>query len=161
MRCQTRHRHLAAQAEGHDVVTWQDVIKAKQLKDLGPPENVEYIERERHAVAVHEACHAVAAYHLRKHMTIDLATNPPGAVNDENTIYKAGWRGIRIGLDRLDLLDSQVVEQVERILLDLVDPINKARVTGTFAIWSTCPPPWRPALRAPPRWRDRCRARRR
>jgi SpoVK/Ycf46/Vps4 family AAA+-type ATPase len=38
-------------------ITWSDVIKAKQLKDLGPAEDVEYIERERHAVAVHEACH--------------------------------------------------------------------------------------------------------
>ena len=36
-------------------------------------------------------------------MTIDLATNPPGAVNDETTIYKAGWRGIRITRIRFDL----------------------------------------------------------
>ena len=49
------------------------MVKAKQLKDLGPPEDVEYIERERHAVAVHEACHAVAAYRVRAHMTIDIA----------------------------------------------------------------------------------------
>ena len=35
-------------------------------------------------------------------MTIDLATNPAGAVNDENTIYKAGWRGIRITQLRFD-----------------------------------------------------------
>ena len=44
-------------------------IKAKQLKELGPPEDVEYIERERHAIAVHEACHAVAAYRIRQHLT--------------------------------------------------------------------------------------------
>ena len=49
-------------------------MKAKQLKELGPPEDVEYIERERHAVAVHEACHAVVAYRLRKHAVIDMAT---------------------------------------------------------------------------------------
>src|SRR5918997_107368 len=55
---------------GRDSITWNDVVKAKQLKDLGPPEDVEYIERERHAVAVHEACHAVAAYRVRAHMTI-------------------------------------------------------------------------------------------
>ena len=63
---------------GRDAITWADVIKAKQLKDLGPPEDVEYIERERHAVAVHEACHAVAAYRVRQHMTIDIATIEKG-----------------------------------------------------------------------------------
>ena len=55
------------------------MIKAKQLKDLGPPEDVEYIERERHAVAVHEACHAVVAYRTRQHMEIDLATIEKGS----------------------------------------------------------------------------------
>jgi cell division protease FtsH len=63
---------------GRDAITLQDVVKAKQLKDLGPPEDVEYIERERHAVAVHEACHAVAAYRVRAHMTIDIATIEKG-----------------------------------------------------------------------------------
>ncbi|MFN2608481.1 MAG: AAA family ATPase [Acidimicrobiales bacterium] len=63
---------------GRDAITWADVVKAKQLKDLGPPEDVEYIERERHAVAVHEACHAVAAYRVRQHMTIDIATIEKG-----------------------------------------------------------------------------------
>ena len=47
------------------MITWPDVIKAKQLKELGPPEDVEYIERERHAVAVHEACHALVAFLTR------------------------------------------------------------------------------------------------
>jgi len=63
---------------GRDTVTWADIVKAKQLKDLGPPEDVEYIERERHAVAVHEACHAVAAYRVRRHMVIDIATIEKG-----------------------------------------------------------------------------------
>jgi hypothetical protein len=48
------------------------------LKDLGPPEDVEYVERERHAVAIHEACHAVVAYRVRKHLEIDLATIEKG-----------------------------------------------------------------------------------
>ncbi len=60
--------------DGRDQVTWTDVVKAKHVKQHGLPDDHEYIERERHAVAVHESCHAVAAYHLRKHMTIDLAT---------------------------------------------------------------------------------------
>jgi cell division protease FtsH len=64
--------------EGRDVITWRDVMKAKQLKDLGPPEDVEYIERERHAVAVHEACHAVVAYRARYHLNIDIATIEKG-----------------------------------------------------------------------------------
>jgi cell division protease FtsH len=64
--------------EGRDVISWRDVMKAKQLKDLGPPEDVEYIERERHAVAVHEACHAVVAYRARHHLNIDIATIEKG-----------------------------------------------------------------------------------
>jgi cell division protease FtsH len=65
--------------DGRDVIGWQDVIKAKQLKELGPPEDVEYIERERHAVAVHEACHALVAYRTRQHMEIDIATIEKGS----------------------------------------------------------------------------------
>ncbi len=64
--------------DGREVITWADIVKAKQLKDLGPPEDVEYIERERHAVAVHEACHAVVAYRVRQHMVIDIATIEKG-----------------------------------------------------------------------------------
>jgi cell division protease FtsH len=64
--------------DGRETIEWEDVIKAKHLKELGPPEDVEYIERERHAIAVHEACHAVAAYRSRKHLAIDLATIEKG-----------------------------------------------------------------------------------
>ncbi|MBM3671586.1 MAG: AAA family ATPase [Actinobacteria bacterium] len=64
--------------EGRDVVSWKDVVKAKQFKDLGPPEDVEYIERERHATALHEACHAVVAYRVRHHLVIDIATIEKG-----------------------------------------------------------------------------------
>jgi len=70
---------LTAIRDGRDVITWPDVIKAKQLKELGPPEDVEYIERERHAVAIHEACHAVVAYRTRQHMEIDIATIEKGS----------------------------------------------------------------------------------
>jgi cell division protease FtsH len=59
---------------GREAITWSDIVKAKHLKDIGPPEDAEYIERERHAVAVHEACHAVAAYRVRHHLMIDVAT---------------------------------------------------------------------------------------
>lgn len=70
---------ITAIRDGREVIVWKDVLKAKHLKDLGPPENVEYIERERHAVAVHEACHAVVAYRTRHHMEIDLATIEKGS----------------------------------------------------------------------------------
>jgi ATP-dependent Zn protease len=70
---------IMAIRNGRTTITWTDVIKAKQLKDLGPAEDVEYIERERHAVAVHEACHGVMAYLQRRHMAIDLATIEKGS----------------------------------------------------------------------------------
>ncbi|MFG1922559.1 AAA family ATPase [Cryptosporangium sp. NPDC048952] len=70
---------ITAVRDGRDTVTWRDIIRAKQLKELGPAENVEYIERERHAVAVHEACHAVVAYRTRHHMEIDIATIEKGS----------------------------------------------------------------------------------
>jgi len=69
---------IQAIRDGREVITWRDVMRAKQFKDLGPPEDVEYIERERHAVAVHEACHAVSAYRVRRHLTIDIATIEKG-----------------------------------------------------------------------------------
>jgi ATP-dependent Zn protease len=70
---------IIAIRDGRDVITYQDVINAKRLKALGPPEDVEYIERERHATAVHEACHAVVAYMTRKHLIIDIATIEKGS----------------------------------------------------------------------------------
>jgi cell division protease FtsH len=60
--------------EGREAITWPDVLKAKHLKEHGLPDDFEYIGRERHAVAIHEACHAVAAYHERQHAAIDVAT---------------------------------------------------------------------------------------
>ena len=69
---------IMAIRDGRDVITWKDITRAKQLKDMGPPEDVEYIERERHAIAVHEASHAIVAYKTRKHYEIDLATIEKG-----------------------------------------------------------------------------------
>ncbi|MEA3077115.1 MAG: cell division protease FtsH [Actinomycetota bacterium] len=69
---------ITALRNGRDVITWQDIVRAKQLKDLGLPEDVEYVDRERHATAVHEACHAVVAYRIRRHLTIDIATIEKG-----------------------------------------------------------------------------------
>jgi ATP-dependent Zn protease len=60
--------------DGREVVSYTDVVQAKQLKQHGLPDDHEYIERERHSVALHEACHAIVTYRLRKHAVIDLAT---------------------------------------------------------------------------------------
>src|SRR5207244_4474214 len=69
---------IQAIRSGRESIDWADIIKAKQLKELGPPEDVEYIERERHSVAIHEACHAVVAAKMRHHLTIDIATIEKG-----------------------------------------------------------------------------------
>ena len=69
---------VVAIRDGREVITWKDVVRAKLLKSLGPPEGVEYIERERHATAVHEACHAIASYRLQQNLTIDVATIEKG-----------------------------------------------------------------------------------
>ena len=69
---------IIAIREGKDEITWSEIVKAKQLKDLGPPEDVDYIERERHAIALHEACHAVVAARVRRELVIDIATIEKG-----------------------------------------------------------------------------------
>jgi len=60
--------------DGREVITWADVVKAKQTKQHGLADDFTYVEHERHAIAVHEACHAVSAHRLRSHMLIDVAT---------------------------------------------------------------------------------------
>jgi ATP-dependent Zn protease len=60
--------------DGRDMITWPDVLRARVVKEHGLPDDHEYIERERHSVALHEACHAVAAYRLRRGTAIDIAT---------------------------------------------------------------------------------------
>ncbi|MFI7588586.1 AAA family ATPase [Spongisporangium articulatum] len=70
---------ISAIRDGRETIVWKDVIRAKHLKDLGPGEDVEYVERERHATALHEACHAVLAWATRRHLDIDLATIEKGS----------------------------------------------------------------------------------
>jgi cell division protease FtsH len=70
---------IEAIRDGRSEITYADMIRAKRLKSHGPPDDVEYVERERHAVAIHEACHAVAAFRARKHLTIDTATIEKGS----------------------------------------------------------------------------------
>ena len=65
-------------------------------------------------------------------MTIDLATNPAAAVNDENTIYKAGWRGLKITRLRFDLNEDRGVRGFSLNDLRLAD--DAAFSSGTFPI---------------------------
>ncbi|HET8738151.1 MAG TPA: AAA family ATPase [Acidimicrobiia bacterium] len=65
---------ILAVRDGREAIEWQDIWKAKALKELGPPEDVDYIQRERHAVAVHEASHAVTAHLLGAHRRIDMVS---------------------------------------------------------------------------------------
>jgi cell division protease FtsH len=70
---------LVALREGRDVVTWADVLQARYLRRVGEHEQVEFVERERHAIAIHEACHAVTAYLKRRSMEIDFVSIEPGS----------------------------------------------------------------------------------
>ena len=71
---------LVALRDGRDVVTWADVLQARYLRRVGEHEQVEFVERERHAIAIHEACHAVTAYLKRRSMEIDFVSIEPGRV---------------------------------------------------------------------------------
>jgi cell division protease FtsH len=65
---------ILAVRDGRESIEWPDIWKAKALKELGPPEDVDYVQRERHAVAIHEASHAVTAHLLGAHRRIDLVS---------------------------------------------------------------------------------------
>lgn len=65
---------ILAKRDDRDTITWDDIWRAKTLKEMGPAEGFEYVEREEFAVAIHEASHAVAAHLLKAHHNIDVAT---------------------------------------------------------------------------------------
>jgi ATP-dependent Zn protease len=69
---------IVALRDGRSTITWTDVLKAKLLKSVGPAEGVDYVDRERHAVALHEACHAVTSYLVQTHQQIETATIQKG-----------------------------------------------------------------------------------
>jgi cell division protease FtsH len=104
-------------------------MRAKQLKELGVPDDVEYIERERHAVAVHEACHAVVAHRVRKSTVIDIVTIEKGQsylgvvtripVEDLYTQWRSDYEG-----DVMSALASLVGERM------FFDGDNSSGVTG-------------------------------
>jgi cell division protease FtsH len=69
---------IVALRDGRTTISWADVLRAKLAKSVGPAEGVDYIDRERHAVALHEACHAVTSYLVQKRKQIETATIQKG-----------------------------------------------------------------------------------
>ena len=65
---------ILAIRDDRETINFDDMWRAKALKELGPPEDAEYVVKERHAVAIHEASHAVAAHLLQSHKKIDFVT---------------------------------------------------------------------------------------
>jgi len=68
---------IIAMRNGRDTVIWPDLLEAKQMKTHGMPDDVHPMALERHGVAIHEACHAVAMYRLKRREMIDIATIEP------------------------------------------------------------------------------------
>ena len=65
---------IRAMRDGRDVVTWQDVRDAIIWKGMGEEEGRQPYEEDQWRVAIHEASHAVAAHHFRKHSRIQFAS---------------------------------------------------------------------------------------
>jgi cell division protease FtsH len=65
---------ISAMRDGRDVVTFQDLLKARELKTHGMSDGPHSVLLERHMVAIHEAGHAVAMKVLYKRFFIDIAT---------------------------------------------------------------------------------------
>lgn len=120
---------IVALRDHRDVVTWSDVLRAKMLKRYGEADDWKYTELERHQVAIHEACHAVAMYLLRKRHIIDVATierrgDIGGFVNDIPVEERFGeWRS-EIEIDVMTFLASLAGERL------FFNGDNSAGVTG-------------------------------
>ncbi|WP_018504668.1 AAA family ATPase [Parafrankia discariae] len=65
---------VQAVKDGREVITWQDMLRARVVKEYGLADDHEHIAGERHSIALHEACHAVVAYRTQRGRVIDLAT---------------------------------------------------------------------------------------
>lgn len=64
-------------------------------------------------------------------MTVDLATTPPVAVNDENTLYKLGWRGQLMERMRFDLNEDPGARSV---ILREIKLADDAAFSATYPI---------------------------
>ena len=111
---------LVALRDGRDVVTWADVLQARYLRRVGEHEQVEFVERERHAIAIHEACHAVTAYMKRRSMEIDFVSIEPGSgyygvvMSNKSDDTFVTWRSMY----EIDILVSLASLAGERMFFD-------------------------------------------
>jgi ATP-dependent Zn protease len=89
---------MSALRDGRETITWGDIVSAKRLKEYGVTDGFQYTDKDRHAIAIHEACHAIAAFNLKKNFQIDIATierrgSTGGFVSRVPTAEKFGnWR---------------------------------------------------------------------
>ncbi|HEX3804411.1 MAG TPA: AAA family ATPase [Solirubrobacteraceae bacterium] len=51
-----------AHAEGRQMFAWRDIVEAMTTVESGTAQNIEYVEEETRAVAIHEAGHAAAGH---------------------------------------------------------------------------------------------------
>lgn len=65
---------IRATREGRAAVSWEDVRECLIWKDMGEDEGRQPFEEDQWRVALHEAGHAVAAHHFRKHSRIQFAS---------------------------------------------------------------------------------------
>jgi len=56
---------IVALQGGREAVTWEDILQAKLIDEIGLKQPVKYTEKEKVMTAVHEAGHAVVAHELR------------------------------------------------------------------------------------------------
>ena len=77
---------------------------------------------ETQDIIVYPGCHR---------MTVDLSTTPPGAVNDEGTMFKRGWRGQRFEQFRFDINEDPGARNFSLREIKLADD---AAFSGTYDI---------------------------
>lgn len=65
---------ISAMKSGRSHVTWPDLMSARFDKVYGVSDGTAVSTLERYETSLHEACHAVAMYRLRKREAIDIAT---------------------------------------------------------------------------------------
>jgi len=65
---------IYALQDGRDALTYDDIWKAKLTDEIGLVEPVEYSDRQKAAVAIHEAGHAIVSYKLRPWQPVQIVT---------------------------------------------------------------------------------------
>ena len=127
--------------DGRETIGWSDVIHAKHLKELGPPEDVEYIERSATpSPSTRRATHGRAP--TRKHLSIDLATIEKGGTylgmvasvkpEDQFTRWRSEYEA--------DIVVSLASLAGERLFFG---GDNSSGVSGTSESATTVATPWR------------------